>query len=145
MAFMLVLSTESRADGTAVAGLLTCKKTGDGMTYFLFSKHPVTCTYDGVGGPQTYQGISGIGLGVDLDFDKEAAMGYMVLGGSSTNKNSLSGTYVGGKAQATVGLGLGAQGGLAGAGNGFVLVPLGLGGQAMGFGAAAGISYLQLQ
>lgn len=144
LTFTLSPVSESKADGSVVLGGLTCLKSGDGMTYLLFSKHPVTCTYNGVGGTQTYVGTSGIGLGIDLDFDKEAAMGYLVIGGTWTNKDSLNGLYIGGKAQATVGVGLAAQGGIGGFGNNVTLVPIGLGGQAMGFGAAAGISYLSL-
>lgn len=138
-------TSESRAEGPVVLGGLTCIKSGNGMTYLLFSTHPVTCTYNGVGGSQTYVGTSGIALGIDLDFDREAAMGYLVLGGTWTDKDSLAGIYAGGKAQATVGIGLAAQGGIGGAGNNVTLVPFGIGGQAMGFGAAAGISYLNLK
>lgn len=144
VAFTFASVSQSKADGSVVLGGLTCVKSGNGMTYLIFSKHPVTCTYNGVGGTQTYVGTSGIALGIDLDFDKESAMGYLVMGGTWTAKDSLAGTYVGGKAQATVGVGIAAQGGIGGFGNNVTLVPLGLGGQAMGFGAAAGISYLNL-
>ncbi len=145
LAVMAASVSESRADGTLILGTLACHKTGPGQTYLIFSTHPVRCTYEGVGGPQAYAGTSGIALGVDLDFGQQAGMAYLVMGGSSVAKDSLVGTFVGGKASATVGLGLSAQAGLAGAGNNFTLVPFGLGGQAMGFGASAGIGYLQLK
>jgi hypothetical protein len=144
-AFLSATVSESKADGTAILGFLVCQKSGSGMTYLLFSTHPVTCTYEGVAGPQTYTGTSGIGLGVDLEFDQNAAMAYLVMGGSTTAKNNLEGVYIGVKASATVGVGLAVQGGLAGAGNNITLVPAGLGGQFAGFGAAGGISYVSIK
>ena len=134
----------ARADGTAILGLLTCTKTGRGDTFVVFSRIPVACSYQGVGGPQDYTGISGILLGVDLEIERQAAMVYSVIGGTGVNPGGLAGTYVGVKASATVGVGPAAQGGIAGAGNGFWLVPLGLGGQ-VGIGATGGLAYLQLQ
>lgn len=134
----------ARADGTAILGLLTCTKTGLGDTYVVFSRIPVACSYQGVGGPQDYTGVSGILLGVDLEIEREAAMVYSVIGGTGVNPGGLAGTYVGAKASATVGVGPAVQGGLAGAGNGFWLVPLGLGGQ-VGIGATGGIAYLQIE
>lgn len=143
VAFMAV-GGEARADGKAILGLLTCTKTGPGKTYFVFSKTPVKCTYQGVGGPQDYTGISGILLGVDLEIENQAAMVYDVIGGTTVNPGGLAGTYVGAKASATIGAGPAVQGGLAGAGKGFELVPLGLGGQ-IGVGATGGIGYLQIE
>jgi hypothetical protein len=144
-AFLSASVSETKADGTAVLGFLVCQKTGSGMTYLFFSSHPVTCTYEGVAGPQTVTGTSGIGFGVDLEFDQNAAMAYLVMGGSTTAKNNLEGLYVGVKASATVGVGLAVQGGLVGAGNNITLVPVGLGGQFAGFGAAGGISYVSVK
>jgi len=134
----------ARADGTAILGLLTCTKTGPGETYLVFSRIPVACSYDGVGGPQDYTGTSGILLGVDLEIEREAAMVYGVLGGTSVNPGGLAGSYIGAKASATIGAGPAVQGGLAGAGNGFELVPLGLGGQ-IGVGVTGGIAYLKIE
>jgi outer membrane protein OmpA-like peptidoglycan-associated protein len=134
---------EARADGTAILGLLTCTKTGPGNTYVVFSQIPVACSYQGVGGPQDYTGISGILLGLDLEIEKQAAMVYAVIGGSGVNPGGLAGTYVGAKASVTLGAGPAVQGGLGGAGNGFELVPLGLGGQ-IGVGVTGGLAYLQI-
>ena len=134
---------QARADGTAILGLLTCTKTGPGDTYVIYSRIPVACSYQGVGGSQDYTGVSGILLGLDLEIEKEAAMVYAVIGHSSVNPGGLAGTYAGVKASATLGVGPAVQAGLAGAGNGFELVPLGLGGQ-MGVGVTAGLAYLQI-
>ncbi|MEI7609480.1 MAG: DUF992 domain-containing protein [Rhodospirillaceae bacterium] len=134
---------EAKADGALVLGSLTCTKSGQGITYVVFSSNPVECTYNGVGGPLTYTGTSGIALGVDLEIEQQAVFSFLVVGGGTADKNALTGTYVGVKASATVGGGITAQAGLGGAGNGFSLVPVGLGGQ-VGIGVTAGVSYLQI-
>jgi outer membrane protein OmpA-like peptidoglycan-associated protein len=144
IAFVTVsLGGQARADGTAILGLLTCTKTGPGDTYVIYSRIPVACSYQGVGGSQDYTGVSGILLGLDLEIEKEAAMVYAVIGHTSVNPGGLAGTYAGVKASATLGVGPAVQAGLAGAGNGFDLVPLGLGGQ-MGVGVTVGVAYLQI-
>ncbi len=133
----------ARADGSPILGFLTCTKTGPGNTYVVFSKNPVACTYNGVGGPQDYTGISGILLGLDLEYENWATMIYAVIGGTDVVPGGLAGAYGGAKASVTVGVGPTVQGGLFGAGNGFELVPLGLGGQ-IGAGVTGGIGYLQI-
>ena len=78
LAAMFTLSGEAKAEGGVVLGVLTCSKTGTGMTYVVYSRNPVECTYNGVGGPQTYTGIDGILLGIDLEIENKAGIGYLV-------------------------------------------------------------------
>jgi hypothetical protein len=144
LAALFAFGQEARADGGVVLGVLTCSKTGTGTTYVVHSSNPVACEYNGVGGPSKYTGTSGILFGIDLEIEHMEGMGYLVIGGTMTNKDSLAGYYVGAKASVTFGLGLAAQAGLAGIGNDIVLVPVGLGGQ-IGIGATAGISYANLK
>jgi len=131
-------------DGNFVLGMLTCAKSGDGTTYLLFSRSPVECRYDGIGGTRKYAGTTGILFGADLQIEPMAGMGYLVLGASWNDKAGLEGSYVGAKASATLGVGPAVQGGIGGAGNGITLVPFGLGGQT-GIGFTAGLSYLDIQ
>ncbi len=142
-AAMFTFTGEAKAEGGVVLGVLTCSKTGAGTTYVLHSRNPVECTYQGVGGPQKYTGIDGILLGIDLEIEQKAIMGYLVIGGTWKDKSSLEGYFVGAKASATFGVGLGVQAGLAGVGNDVSLVPLGLGAQ-VGIGATGGISYMAI-
>lgn len=144
-ATIFVPGGEARADdgGLAILGHLDCTKTGPGSTYVLFSKIPVDCSYSGAGGPQRYTGISGILIGVDLEIERQAEMNYIVFGRGSVNPGGLAGSYIGGKASATLGVGPAVQGGLGGAGNGFELVPFGFGGQ-IGGGVTGGLGYLQI-
>jgi outer membrane protein OmpA-like peptidoglycan-associated protein len=136
---------QARADQgeLAILGHLNCTKTGPGVTYVLFSKIPVDCMYEGAGGPQRYTGSSGILVGVDLEIERQAEMNYIVFGRGTVSPGDLAGNYVGGKASVTLGAGPAIQGGLGGVGNGFELVPFGLGGQ-IGGGLTGGIGYLQI-
>lgn len=144
LAALFAVGNEARAEGGVVLGVLTCSKTGTGTTYVVHSSTPVACEYNGVGGPSKYTGTSGILFGIDLEVEQMAGMGYLVIGGTMTDKNSLEGYYVGAKASVTFGLGIAAQAGLAGIGNDIVLVPVGLGGQ-IGIGATAGIAYADIK
>ncbi len=144
LAALFSFGQEARAEGGVVLGVLTCSKSGAGITYVVHSRNPVACEYNGVGGPSKYTGNSGILFGVDLEIEHMDGMAYLVIGGTSTNKNSLQGYYVGAKASVTLGLGLAAQAGLLGVGNDFVLVPVGLGGQ-IGIGVTAGIAYVDIK
>jgi hypothetical protein len=134
---------EARAEGSAVLGTLVCKRAGMGQTFVVFSRHPVTCTYNGINGPQEYTGTTGIALGVDLEWESESTIAYFVMGASWTPKANLQGTFVGARATASLGLGLTAQAGVGGIGNDISLVPVGIGAQ-HGIGVAAGISYLDI-
>ena len=142
--FVFAGATDAKAEGSAVLGTLVCKRTGVGQTFVVFSRHPVNCTYNGVNGPQEYTGTMGIALGVDLEWDSETTMGYMVLGASWTPKANVEGTFVGARGSVALGVGLAVQAGVGGIGNDISLVPVGLGGQ-VGFGVSGGVSYLQIK
>ncbi len=142
VAMLFAVGGQAKADGY-LDGVLTCNQTGPGVTYVLFSSEPVTCHYAGVGTPQTYTGTMGVLLGVDLEFAQKRSMAYWVWGGASTSP-ALIGNYVGVRGSATLLAGPAVQAGLAGAGNGFELVPVGLGVQEVGIGATAGLAYLHL-
>jgi len=133
----------ARADGMGILGLLTCSKTGPGYTWGFFSKSPVTCVYNGVDGPQTYNGYSGIAIGVDLEIERQWTMVYAVFGRGSINPGGLAGYYIGGKASVTIGVGPSLQAGLVGVGAGFELVPLG-GGFQVGGGFTGGLAWVNL-
>jgi hypothetical protein len=122
---IFIPSGAARADGMGILGLLTCSKTGPGYTWGFFSKSPVTCTYNGVDGPQTYVGHSGIGIGIDLEIERQWTMVYAVIGRGGINPGGLAGYYFGAKASVTIGVGPSLQGGLIGLGAGIELVPLG--------------------
>ncbi|MBF0095042.1 MAG: DUF992 domain-containing protein [Alphaproteobacteria bacterium] len=133
------------ADGSFTLGSIVCTKEGNenGPSYLIFSYQEVDCVYHGVGGPQKYDGVQGILLGVDVGERYQDIMTYEVVGGAWEAKAPLEGKYVGVQASATVGIGPTVQVGLVGVGNGLTLVPVGLGG-GIGLGASGGLSYLTL-
>ena len=140
-----VAHAEEKPDPGGVAlGVLMCQKDPgtSGFTFVFASRHPVTCDYEGVGKSRTYEGTSGIYLGIDLEYQMEDGMTYVVMG-AGESPDSLLGRYFGGKATVRIGGGVSAQAGLVGVGNGIMLVPMGLGGGA-GAGFAGGVSYLEL-
>jgi hypothetical protein len=141
---VLFAGSAGHAQQDGILGVLTCHKDAktEGVTYLFHSRHSVTCTYEGAGASRKYEGTSGILLGIDLDYQMEDGMAYIVMGFGSPS-STLAGSYVGAKATLRIGGGVSAQAGLGGAGNGVFLVPLGIGG-GVGLGAAAGIGYLNL-
>lgn len=143
-ALALFASSAGHAQQGGILGVLTCYKDAktEGVTYLFHSRHAVTCTYEGAGASRKYEGTSGILLGVDLDYQIEDGMAYIVIGFGPPS-NTLVGSYVGAKATVRIVGGVSAQAGLGGAGNGVFLVPLGIGG-GVGLGGAAGIGYLNL-
>ena len=128
----------------AILGVLMCQKDPNtsGFTLLVTSRHSVTCDYEGVGKSRTYEGTSGIFLGIDLEYQMEDGMTYVVMG-AGESPDSLIGKYVGAKAALRAGGGVSAQAGLVGAGNGIMLVPMGIGG-GVGAGFSAGVSFLEL-
>ena len=138
-----VVAHAEEKDGT-ILGVLMCQKDPgtSGVTFVLFSQHSVTCDYEGIGMSRTYEGTSGILFGVDLEYQMEDGMTYVVMGAGESIDN-LVGKYVGAKASVRAGGGVSAQAGLVGAGNGIMLVPMGIGG-GVGAGFSAGVSFLEL-
>jgi hypothetical protein len=93
-----------------------------------------------------YQGETGIGLGIDLNWNKTESIAFTVFGATANVSGShpLAGKYLGGRASAAAGIGAGVQA-LVGAGaNHFTLQPLALE-SARGVGVAAGLGYLYLE
>ncbi len=129
-------------------GVLTCKKVKNGgVNLLIHSSAQVTCVFTSRNGIEKYQGETGIMLGIDLEWDaaKNAIFTVFSLTNDKNKESySLSGKYIGARASATIGVGLGVQV-LVGAGeNHFTLQPLVIEDK-VGFGAAAGIGYLYLE
>ncbi len=110
----VALSGESRADDAeGQLGGLTCNRiSGTGVNLLIFSSAQVRCIFKGsTGAQQWYDGKTGVALGVDLKWNVEETIFFGVL--SSTVKfvpegDFLSGRYGGAKADAALGVGVGA-------------------------------------
>jgi len=126
-------------------GVLECYGRG-GTTFIVGSVHEFECTFrpDGGPGPESYHGtVRRVGL--DLGFTDRAAVAWIVLAPTARiGRGELSGTYIGASANASIGVGLGANALVGGSNNTFALQPLSLQGQT-GLNVAAGIAAFELQ
>ena len=143
------VSAETGGPGIKV-GVLKCDQVpGSGVNLLIHSTVQVTCLYTSVTGERQaiYKGETGIGLGIDLNWNKSETIAFTVFGASmdtGPGKHPLAGKYLGVRASVAIGIGLGAQV-LVGGGRGqFTLQPLAIE-QTKGFGVAAGLGYLYLE
>jgi len=148
-ALPVIPGTASAAgNGGAEIGILTCTKIPDTQEYYLvYSTTGVNCVFTNLQGEEHYSGRAGIGLGLDLNWKDTADVAYSVIGGSTDTRpsaHSLSGTYLGARVSASVGVGGGVAVLVGGGDQSFSLQPLALEANT-GLGAAAGVGYLSLE
>ncbi len=126
------------------AGVLNC--TVHGGTGFVFgSSKDLDCTFKGTnGGTERYRGsINKFGL--DLGFTSQSQIIWTVFAPSADlPAGALAGNYGGVSAEATVGLGVGANALVGGSNDTVALQPVSVQGQ-QGLNVAVGISQLQLR
>ncbi len=141
---------EARAGHAGIKlGALKCDQVpGTSINLLIHSTVQVTCLFTSATGERQaiYKGETGIGLGIDLNWNKSETIIFTVFGatGNVDGSHPLVGKYLGGRASISVGIGAGVQV-LIGAGkNHITLQPLALE-SARGFGAAAGLGYLYLE
>ncbi|MDP6708203.1 MAG: DUF992 domain-containing protein [Alphaproteobacteria bacterium] len=129
-------------------GMLKCKTIpGTATTMIIHSSVGLDCVFETPNGKESYKGESGIGLGLDLSWDRTEYIAYTVLSVSKDYKmgsHSLAGKFVGAKASATVGVGAGAAALIGGGDKNISLQPLALEGST-GWGVSGGASYLFLE
>ncbi len=142
-------SAQTGSPGIKV-GVLKCNQVpGSGVNLLIHSTVQVTCLYTSVTGERQaiYKGETGIGLGIDLNWNKSETIAFTVFGVSmdtGPDKHPLAGKYLGVRASVAVGIGLGAQVLVGGGRSQFTLQPLAIE-QTKGFGVAAGLGYLYLE
>ena len=127
-------------------GILKCVKSGKKVNILIHSQYPIKCIFeDASGGKERYTGKTGIGLGLDLEILKKARMHFAVLaiGDLKAGKKSLVGMYIGAKVNVSVGLGVGVDALVGGGSSHVALQPIALE-ATKGFGAAAGVGFLEL-
>jgi hypothetical protein len=101
-------------------------------------------TGGGGDGIEHYRGETGIGFGIDLNFDRKTEMLYSVITKHYVaGSYELAGKYYGGGGSATAGIGAGAQVLVGGSNKRFSLKPAFTGSE--GAGIAAGFTYLYLE
>ncbi len=133
------------AEPNIEVGTLVCKG-GDGVGLLLGSKKSYACTFNPASGAEGefYQAtVSKIGL--DIGFTTDSTMIWTVLSANQTyTPRSLSGSYTGASADASVGVGVGAKVLVGGSDSSLALQPVSVQGQT-GLNLAVGIAALTLR
>ena len=123
-------------------GDLTCN-VASGWGFVFGSSKDLHCTYRGNGRTEDYTG-SIAKFGVDIGYTEGGVLVWGVFAPTSDmRKGALSGDYVGGSAQVTAGLGVGANALVGGFDKSFALQPVSLEGS-KGLNVAAGIGSISL-
>jgi hypothetical protein len=140
---ILPLSEPAQAQGGVVVGTLTCN-VASGFGFVFGSSRALNCTFAGPG-PRYEHYVGNISkFGVDIGYTQAGVLIWTVLSPTAVlTPGSLAGSYAGGTASATVGVGLGANALIGGGGNSIALQPLSIETN-QGLNVAAGIAELTL-
>ena len=135
--------SEAQAQARVEVGVLTCTVRG-GTGFIIGSTKDLRCRFIKPGRDEFYHGsISKFGL--DIGTTKRSAIAWAVFAPTSRlPPRSLSGNYGGVSAEATVGLGVGANALIGGSNKNIILQPLSVQAQ-QGLNISAGIAALQLR
>ena len=130
------------AQGGVNVGTLTCNVSG-AWGFIFGSTRNLACTFTGPGHVEYYRGqISK--FGVDIGYTQGGVLIWTVFAPTAVlAPGSLAGTYAGGTASATVGVGIGANALIGGSGNTIALQPLSITAN-RGLNVAAGIAAMTL-
>lgn len=127
---LLAVAPAAQAEARIQVGVLTCS-VEPGIGFIIGSSKDMTCKFRRDGHKtETYDGnIKKLGLDIGVTGATEIV--WLVFSGSSTKygKGSLAGTYVGGSAEATIGIGLGGNFLIGGSSRGYALQPWSIQGQ----------------
>ena len=138
----LALAAPSADAAGVKLGVLNCHVDG-GVGFIIGSSKDVDCVFHRSNGRnEHYKGSIGK-LGVDIGITDETVMGWVVFAPGLTRPGSLKGSYTGASAEATVGIGLGANVLVGGFRQSINLQPLSLQAQT-GLDIAAGVASLHL-
>ena len=127
---MLAGAGNAQAAATVQVGRLSCDVEG-GIGFIIGSSKDMTCYFYRSGHKtETYQGNIKK-LGIDIGFTGKTHIEWLVFAATSTDvrRHALAGTYIGASAEATVGLGLGANWLVGGFDRSYALQPLSVQGQ----------------
>ena len=139
----LATAATAQAQTRVEVGVLTC--TARGSTGFIIgSSRELRCRFVRQGRDEYYRGTIDK-FGLDIGTTKAAVISWAVLAPTSNlPPRSLSGTYGGVSAEATVGVGVGANALVGGSQRSIILQPLSVQAQ-QGLNIAAGVSSLRLR
>lgn len=129
-ALMLAAPGAAVADAQVKVGVLTCSVEG-GIGFIIGSSKDMECAFKRSGKKTEYYDGNIKKLGIDIGVTGRTEIVWLVFSASSTKygPGSLAGTYVGGSAEATIGVGLGGNWLIGGSRKGFALQPWSIQGQ----------------
>jgi hypothetical protein len=140
---VLAISGAEARSGVKIGGL-SCR-IAPGVGLILGSSKRIDCVYrPGDGGRAEYYTGSINKIGVDIGITAKSVVAWAVFAPGKVSKGGLQGTYVGASAEATAGLGLGANALIGGFKRTVGLQPVSVQAQA-GLNVAAGIASLTLK
>lgn len=132
----------ARAQGGVQVGTLTCNVAG-GWGFIIGSSRDLACTFSSPTRLEYYRGTISK-FGVDIGYTRGGVLIWTVFSPTAyLRSGDLAGTYGGGTASATIGLGVGANGLIGGNANHIVLQPLSIETN-RGLNVAAGIAAMAL-
>ena len=138
------LSGSAQAQERVQAGSLTCDVSA-GIGLIIGSQRNVSCTFTpSLPGPIEYYTGTISKLGVDIGVTAGGVMVWFVYSPTNRPLGALSGTYVGGTAEASVIAGVGANALVGGSNRAIALQPVSVSGQ-IGLNVAAGVAGLDLR
>ncbi|MBN9308749.1 MAG: DUF992 domain-containing protein [Devosia sp.] len=143
-AAMLMTAGAAQAATQVKVGVLSCS-VDPGVGFIIASSKDMTCKFKREGHKsETYQGNIKK-LGIDIGVTGRTEIVWLVFSASSTKygPGSLAGTYVGGSAEATLGVGLGGNFLIGGSKRGYALQPWSIQGQ-VGLNYSVALSGLEL-
>jgi len=146
LAFGLLSTAPVTAETRVEIGLLSCD-IGAGVGLIIGSSKELACTFEPGDGRPAEQYVGAVRkLGIDIGITAKSVVKWGVFAPTvdAYSPGALAGKYVGGSAEATVGLGLGANALIGGSGKTFALQPLSVQGQA-GLNVAAGLTSFELR
>jgi len=137
------LAGDVQAQARVEVGVLTCSVKG-GTGFIVGSTKDLRCTFHKPGRDEYYYGTISK-FGIDIGTTQQTAIAWGVLAPTvSLPPGSLQGSYGGVSAEATIGVGVGANALIGGSNRGIILQPLSVQAQ-QGLNIAAGIAALQLR
>jgi hypothetical protein len=140
----LLAGPAANAQTRVEVGILNCSASSS-TGYIIASTKYLRCHFKRSGRDEYYRGTVSK-FGIDIGSTKQTAISWAVLAPTANlPPRSLNGNYGGVGAEATVGLGVGANALLGGSSRSIILQPLSVQAQKGGFNLAAGVQSLELR
>ncbi len=75
---MVPAQASAEAEGVRT-GTLACKKVGEKVSFLIHSRVPLACTFSNGNGVEEYRGESGIAMGLDLQWEPEKELVFVIV------------------------------------------------------------------